>query len=195
MRIILFCIYFFSISFTTYAQSVVTGFRLQQVGNTVKIEFIIPGGVTCNGMDILRSTDSVNFDVALSIAGVCGSTSDDVFYLFTDENPVLNSDNYYRVELKQIGYSSILKIHVIDQTFKASVFPNPSKAVAHIYFSPDYGRTADLSLFSLEGKMLMQIQEAPNSFYMSVEFLENGMYYLQLLTNEQKKLMVILIKQ
>lgn len=195
MRFILFSFYLFTIAFSTQAQSYVIGFRVQQAGNTVKVEFTIPGGITCNGMDVLRSTDSLNFDVALSIAGVCGSTSDDVFYSFTDEHPVLNSDNFYKIELKQIGFSSVLKIHVFDQTLNVSVFPNPSKTIAEVYFSPDYGRLADVSLFSLDGKTLFQKSAVSNNFSFSVEFLEKGVYLLQIISNEQKRLTTFLIKE
>lgn len=195
VRLILLCFYLVMATFSTFAQTFVIGFKVQQAGNTVKIEFTIPGGITCNGMDVLRSTDSVNFELALSIAGVCGSTSDDVFYSFTDEQPILNSDNFYKIDLKQIGYSNTLKIHVFDQTFNTSVFPNPAKSSAEVFFSPDYGRSADVIVFSLEGKMVIQKTNVGNSFSIGTEFLEKGVYYLQILTNQQKKLSAVFIKE
>ena len=195
IRFYLFSLYLFAATFSMQAQTYVTGFRLQQSGNTVKVEFAIPGGITCNGMNVLRSADSVNYEVAVSIAGVCGSTTDDVLYSFTDENPVLNSDNFYKIELKQVGYSSTLKIHVFDQSFNTSVFPNPANISAEVYFSPDYGRSADASVFSSDGKMLIQKLGVENSFSIDTEFLKTGVYYIQILTNQQKRLIAILIKE
>lgn len=163
---------------------VVTGFRLQQTGNDVNIEFTITGGNTCNGIDIFRSTDSISFDVVGSISGICGSTSDDVSYSFTDESPQVNSDNYYKLDLKQLGYSVALKIHVFDQESELLVFPNPVQSEVKIFYPYTYGRRAQLSIYDLHGKLILQTDVSENPFVINTSAFTNGIYFFHLLAGD-----------
>ena len=58
-------------------------FSAVQVETKVQLNFTIKAGNTCNGIEIFRSPDSVNFSLIGDIQGVCGSTDrkgDNNFY-------------------------------------------------------------------------------------------------------------------
>ena len=74
--------------------------------NDVYLSWEIMGGGQCNGIQILRSTDSLNYVEIGDVQGVCGSPDFAQQYDFTDESPVENSINYYRLELGVQGFSS-----------------------------------------------------------------------------------------
>jgi hypothetical protein len=172
----------------------VVGFSAQQSGNAVNISFTVLSGNTCNGIDILRSTDSVNFVLAGEIEGVCGSPSDNIYYSFIDEKPVLNADNYYRLDLRQLGYSPVVKVHVYDRSRSLTLFPNPAFTGTSVYFSPDYGRSAALSLFDSRGALLTENSFEGNRYELNAAGLEKGIYLVILRTDKKAELSGYLIK-
>jgi len=53
----------------------------------VFISCTIGSGNVCNGIEIWRSMDSINFNIVGDIPGICGSLAEPVNYYFIDENP------------------------------------------------------------------------------------------------------------
>lgn len=89
---------------------IVSGFSGINVRNTIRLNWTIIGGNTCNGTLIQRSSDGNTFETIGEIAGICGSPEVDVPYVFIDENPEANQTNYYRLELGSQGFTTPLKV-------------------------------------------------------------------------------------
>ena len=79
-------------------------FYLSENKGTVDLHWSIMEGSTCNGIQIYRSNDSIQFSKIGEISGVCGSISEEQSYTFSDVNPFRNQVNYYRLELGIHGF-------------------------------------------------------------------------------------------
>jgi hypothetical protein len=178
----------------SHCQSV-SAFLLQQVQNTVTMQFTINSGNTCNGIDILRSIDSIHYSVIGNISGVCGSTTDDVTYSFTDFNPVINFDNYYKLDLNVLGFTPVEKIHVYNQEGGVVLFPNPSESSTGIFYPSTAGRTASIELFNSLGKRILIFENVKqNPFEFQTGHLNAGIYFLRLRVDQKSEFTRILIK-
>ena len=83
------------------SQTILDDFALDLNQGKVLLAWTIKSGSVCNGIQIYRSStgDSVNFDLIEDIQGVCGDLSSPVAYTFTDEDPMPNQVNYYKLLL------------------------------------------------------------------------------------------------
>ena len=154
-------------------------FYALQSGNRVILNFTMKQGNTCNGIDIHRSTDSLQFDGIGSIEGVCGSASFDIPYSFVDESPRLNAINYYRLDLKQLGYSEVISLHVYDHSKKLQLFPIPAGEVVKCYSSEGISGSAAITVFGIDGRIYMESVQRENPFDLDVSTLSQGSYILK----------------
>ena len=97
------------------SQTILDDFALDLNQGKVLLAWTIKSGSVCNGIQIYRSStaDSVNFDLIEDIQGVCGDLSSPVAYTFTDEDPMPNQVNYYKLLLGGQEFSEVLGIEVL----------------------------------------------------------------------------------
>jgi hypothetical protein len=136
------------------AHPIVAYFSGAKVNNTIRLNWAILGGNTCNGTLIQRSADGFSFETIGEIAGICGSPDVDVPYVFTDENPLPNQQNHYRLELGSQGYTTPLSIQFFplnNEGYSLILDKNNSKATIH-FNNKDQLHTS-YQLFTLDGKM------------------------------------------
>lgn len=139
-------------------ESVVNGFKADVHNQKVLLSWSITAGNTCNGVSILRSIDSINFEQIGSIEGICGSNQDDVRYTFTDLHPILNEDSYYRLELGGIGYSIIISALVIDiPENNYRIGPNPVVDNSELYFDNDASHDMIIRVYNSSGVIVNEI--------------------------------------
>ena len=84
-----------------------TGF---QQDSYIHLSWTFISGSQCNGTRIYRSNDGEIFQQIGEIPGICGASETPVTYSFTDSVPMPNTANYYRLELGNQGFSTILSI-------------------------------------------------------------------------------------
>lgn len=82
-------------------------------------------GSTCDGIRILHSTDSINFEEIGLIGGICGSKTESVKYEFTHKTPIANKINYYQLEFGNTFYSNIIQIELIAFDNGYQIRPHP----------------------------------------------------------------------
>ncbi len=184
--------FFFLLCFFLCAASLtnaqfLAAFSAIQHNEKVELDITIAGGNTCNGINILRSSDAVNFSSIGGIAGICGSSTEDVYYSFTDPDPIRNATNYYRLDLITLGYSIIIDLHfVYFGEDKILFYPNPFVDRATVYLK---GTNADVSSYRINdsnGKILKQEEGIRgNYFEIKREDLPSGLYYLEINTGNR----------
>lgn len=153
----------------------------------VFLQWVMKAGTTCDGIRVYRSTDNQHFEQIGRIAGICGSPDFAVGYTFTDENPVLNQNNHYRLELGNLGFSKSITIAVFDLGKKAyRLFPHPVKNQAVLYFENSSHTSKQLSLFDLNGRPVYQAETNADSFQLNANILPSGMYMFQIKGNEKQ---------
>lgn len=157
MRALFFLILIF-IGLTGYGQehTILSKFTAHYTGSEVVLAWTIKGGEQCNGINIYRSTDSVNWVKIGEIQGVCGA-SEPQFYDFNDVEPELGNINYYRLSLGTQGFSSIQYVQVIRYENSYAAFPNPSNNQMTFSVSPELGY-GTLNVFSLSGDLVYQYE-------------------------------------
>lgn len=158
--------------------SILDKFNVYEVGGTVYISCIISAGRTCNGIDVLRSEDSLIYKSVGHIDGVCGNSYTPVPYNFTDKNPIKNKPSYYKLELGGYGYSEALSINIIDtKAFGFQVRPNPARERTVIYFDNDFNDDYELTLFNANGSKVVTKVTSTNQFPLELSAFKNGIYF------------------
>lgn len=165
-------------------QNFISSFTAQQTQYSVTLSFTVAKGSTCNGIDIQRSADSINFETIGDIQGVCGSTTEETFYQFTDSNPVSNKRNFYRLVIPLIGNSQIISIRFSDFSEQPFfLYPNPCKENLTFKFENFSGKEFELLIFDASGKIILSEQTKLAFFFLQTGKMPAGNYFFQL-TNE-----------
>jgi hypothetical protein len=152
-------------------------FTATQVNDKVVLSWIIEKGSTCNGIDIERADDSMNFITIGHIDGICGDERNSKPYSFVDESPLKNSINYYRLELGSVGPSKILSISVISLGDNGYLLkPNPFLYESLLFFENFNNEQHELVLYTMEGKEILREVGNDNYFKLKKNDLSDGMY-------------------
>ncbi len=170
--------------------SIVESFFAIENNGEVFLSWKIIEGSTCNGIQILHSTDSLSFSEIGNIAGVCGSTTEPQYYNYTDETPEKNKYNYYRLSLGGNGYSEIISIELIDINNKEyQVRPNPVKNYAKIYFDNTNNSNKEYQLFLYNpwGDLLFSSSTSQEYFEVNLGDFNSGIYHFIILSSEKQK--------
>jgi len=174
---VLFCLWLSSLFSFAQGGPVLSNFNATHQNGKVFLNWAIEAGSTCNGINIFRSVDANNFSKVGSIIGICGNLTVEQRYDFTDNNPVNNKVNYYRLEFGNFGFSESISVEVI---YAASgsyqILPNPVSSHAKIYFNNDKKEIYHLSLFNLLGNPLILLSAKENFFDVDADNLRAGTY-------------------
>ncbi len=156
-----------------------------QIKDSILLQFTLRGGYTCNGIDIFRSHDTINFYLIGDIQGVCGNPNADVSFEFADRFPQPNADNYYRLGLDNYGYSEVLKVYFANLNAAGySFYPSPCRQICKLYFENPTNKEFEIFLFHYSGKLLMQKTIRGTEFNFSTLNLHQGIYYYRLIKND-----------
>lgn len=147
----------------------------------VYINCVISEGNTCNGIVIYRSVDSLNFEVIGKIYGVCGSLNTPTGYYYTDETPVKNKTNYYKLELGGQGFTDVVSVLIIDTEISDFLIkPNPANITAKVFFNNDKNQETELNLYNQIGQIVLKDKASTNNFKLDVSNLPSGLYLIEL---------------
>jgi len=162
-------------------------FSALQHNEKIDLNITIAGGNTCNGINILRSADGVNFNSIGGIAGICGSSTEDVYYSFTDDSPIRNATNYYRLDLITLGYSVIIDIHFVYFGENNILFyPNPLVDKSSVYLKTTNAEVSSYKIYDRYGRLLKLVEGLRgNYFEIQREDWPSGLYYLEISTGNK----------
>lgn len=174
---------------TTFCRAQLEDILLQfdavQTDNKIQLIFTIKSGNTCNGIQIYRSPDSLTFNEIGDIQGICGSSGRDESYSFTDNSPIGNKTNYYRLQLGTLGYSYVAKLFFIKPDGNnALLFPNPLTNETIITFLNTSREEVSLSVFSSQGNSIYSSDPTrENKFYLNKEDYSPGLYFFNIISD------------
>ncbi|MBT5438032.1 MAG: T9SS type A sorting domain-containing protein [Flavobacteriales bacterium] len=162
-------------------QTILGDFDIDQSNGKVLLAWTIKSGSVCNGMQIFRSKDSVNFVLIEDIQGVCGDLSSSVSYTYTDQTPILNNYNYYKINFGGLEDSNILGIEVINILSNSYLLkPNPVTGASDLYFENDNQSEVVLKVFDDFGDVIYIEETQANKFTLDSTSFSSGMYYFSL---------------
>lgn len=166
-------------------EAIVRDFSADVYNNKVLLSWIMAQGSICNGIDILRSEDAINFEKIGSITGICGSSERDVDYEFTDMFPIKNKKSYYRLDLGGIGFSYIVETEVIDlpqNNYRLS--PNPVEDVSILRYDNDAGHEIEVLIYSSNGLLVQQLSSKTDQVKIQADLLDTGVYRFVIMNKE-----------
>lgn len=148
-----------------------------EIKGKVYLNWQIIAGSTCNGIQIYRSTDSINFVQIGSIPGLCGNISQPQNYDFIDNNAVKNQINYYRLELGNRGYSQIISLAIVDiKKDGYQIRPNPIITEGKIYFENNNNKAHQILIYDQRGIQVYSNSTKEDFFYLNTKLLSSGIY-------------------
>ena len=162
-------------------EAVVLNLSATEFNGKVLLTWAVTQGNTCNGITVLRSNDTLNFNQIGSIEGICGSTAETIAYQFTDDAPNVNETNYYRLSLGGIGFSYIVNIEVIDagdQTY--IVAPNPVSDESKLIFDNENQEEVTITFFNENGSIVHEVQSTEQSISINRSQFVQGTYFFVL---------------
>ena len=149
------------------------------INNTIKINFTISAGASCSGYQIFKGADSISFTMAYDYAGVCGNTTSDENFSWTDYSPNLNAVNYYKVFVPPSDYSQILKVYVeqAPPTPRLIVYPLPADDLVNILIDNEDNKYYDLFVYNSFGtQKLISKGTYSGPIQLKINSLNTGIY-------------------
>ena len=176
---------FFLLSSHIFAQRILN-FKIFQVNQAVFLNFILSKGSSCNGFNVLHSTDSVNFKVIHEDPTICGTSNADEAKNWTHANPITNQLNYYKIQLNPGEMSPVNRIFV-NQTNKPNIvlFPNPISTDIDLLTIKILGTESlafDGFIYNQFGNYVLKIenQSTISNSTIKINELSNGLYLIKL---------------
>jgi hypothetical protein len=158
-------------------------FSGDQQGTTVSLYWQMLAGSTCNGIQIYRSTDSLNFVRIGYIPGICGHEFEESNYYFTDTLPLPNAINYYYLELGTIGVSDVISVNVISSGSSGyQIRPHPVVDRATIYFDPLSTSAHEIRIYDMQGIEVFYEKTTDNFFEIESSSIPSGSYAFKILS-------------
>jgi len=176
---------FFLLSTHIFAQRILN-FKIFQVNQAVFLNFILSKGSSCNGFNVLHSTDSVNFKIIHEDPTICGTSNADEAKNWTHANPIINQLNYYKIQLNPSEMSPVNRIFV-NQTNKPNIvlFPNPISTDIDLLTIKIIGTESlefDGFIYNQFGNYVLKIekQSTLSNSTIKINELSNGLYLIKL---------------
>ena len=166
-----------------------SSFSAKEINGEVFLTVSIHSGNFCNGISLMRSEDSLNWEEIGLIAGYCGSISETVTYNFTDEDPIKNKTSYYRAVLNGLGATETRSVLVLD--FDGSNYiltTNPVTDISYLYFNNAPNNEVTLSLYSYNGQVAYSETTTDAQFELHANNHQNGTYIFLIQDDEGNKL-------
>jgi protocatechuate 3,4-dioxygenase beta subunit len=145
-----------------------------------------------------RSVDGVNFT---ELGVVNSNAANNGSYSFTDNTPVANVKNYYRIRQTDVnGRAAISEIRWVrfDGDVKLDIYPNPAVDVISITFGQELlSKPLTIELYSADGKQVMrkQTDRSNATEQLNVATLAAGSYQLRIISNGEVKAVKQIVKQ
>jgi hypothetical protein len=179
MRVFLTIACFFLLSLSTKAQNapMYQNFTANVKDGIVRLDFTLVTGATCNGIQIYRSKDTLNFIEIGEIPGSCGSPTEPLPYTYIDYNPIKNAKSYYKLDFGGLLLSYFVSVEIIDlNSGKTEVRPNPSNQLAQIYFENIKRELRYIQIYNTYGQVVGSFETNENSIQVNTLSFQSGIY-------------------
>jgi hypothetical protein len=163
-----------------------TNFTAVAQSNTTQLSFSVGVPAVGTVFTIERSLNGTNFT---SIGNVSGSNA--TSYNYTDNLPVLNAKNYYRIKAVDARGSvnySVVRVVRFGGDKNVEVFPVPAVSVLNVSLSGNaVGKQLSFIMYSADGKEVMrkQVSSASSTEQLDVSQLTSGIYQLRVLNGNE----------
>ncbi len=191
IRIILFSIFIYVSAENALGQinPILGHFYASEQNGVVILSWEIIAGSTCNGIQIFRSTDDLNYVQINDIPGICGNISFAQDYIFEDINAVKNKTNFYKLKLGTSGYSPVISVEIIDiNTSGYQIRPNPVRENSKIYFTNETNSESLITIYDFKGAEVYTNRTQNNYFDIDGSLFNSGIYIFTISIPENRSI-------
>lgn len=167
---------FGAISIQAQGSPLLGKFSATQHQGHVNLYWQILQGSSCNGIQIYRSTDLLQFERIGYIPGICGSDFEDTNFYFTDSFPNPDAVNHYYLELGTVDASETISILVFSSNSNYRIQPHPIYEKATLFFNPVDAGEYRLRIYDIRGGIVEQLLTTENSFELDASGWPVGAY-------------------
>ncbi|MFK7932951.1 MAG: T9SS type A sorting domain-containing protein, partial [Saprospiraceae bacterium] len=136
---------------------------------------------------IERSTNGLDYTAVMEL-NAYEATGQPQFVQWTDDTPQEGS-NFYRIKLifedSTTRYSDYRQVRIF-HTAPFTIYPNPAQRQTTIDLSNQQGKTVEIQIYNQFGKLSYQSQTTDYQKTISLENLQNGVYFVYIVTNGRK---------
>ena len=164
-------------------------FNIYEYNNQVYVDITLSQGNSCNGIKLLRSSDSIYYEEVAFIDGVCGYSSSPSNYNLVDPYPIYNSYNYYKILFGSNTYSVTYQIMILnfEENFY-QIWPNPVSDITTIYFQNPKSEKYYFNLFNNTGGKLISGSTNQDNYILNCENQNSGIYFFTLTKSNNQTL-------
>jgi len=165
-----------------------TSFEAVVKGERVNLTWSTASELENLGFEIQRSTDGYKWEMLGFVKGK-GTTFDIQKYEWMDKKPYFSQTNYYR--LKQIDFDdsyeySEITVSKISNKVELVFYPNPVRDYVTIEIGNEH-EGVYIEVFDMKGRLVKSLKRHDNYFNIDLSELENGIYWLTLLTDDLER--------
>lgn len=170
--------------------------KIERLDELVQLNWNTYSELNNDYFEIQLSSDGFEWEVIGEVDGN-GTTSETIRYSFIDKTFPITDVLYYR--LKQVDYDGNYEYSEIVSTvnpklIEVSVFPNPTQGEVKIYLGDSY-ESVGVTIFNTLSEVI-KTYNFNNTNHFSITLEEtNGIYFIDIRTNEGSSTIMKLIKQ
>lgn len=135
----------------------IESFTLTMQDGRVLVDWVMKGGTSCDGSEVERSLNGVDFVRVHRIEGICGDPSVPVAFSWADDDPVELSTMHYRIVFGSQGRSSTKAVS-FDQLVRSEqrFFPSPANSTATLLLKVPASAQVDLLIADAAGRVMLR---------------------------------------
>ena len=175
----------FTFCFGLNAQTRIYNFNTIPLGDSVKIAFtILQGTTTCAPYQILRGSDSLQLTFLYGYSTICGSTSFNETYYYTDFSPFKATPNFYQIHIPPNDYSIVKRVDVAASFSNLLIYPQPVEDILSIAISGQKNYYYEINIYDRFGrKKGFGSGNATDKITLDVSGFAEGVYVFYIVTN------------
>ncbi len=177
--------FFFTLLLLSGQISRVSKFNAIILGNDIRLDFTISQGSSCNGYQILKGYDSTNYNLLYDYSGICGNSSTEESFSYTDGGVQKNSYLYYKILIPPFDYSKALRMYVEEKKTKKNIlytYPQPVNSTVTAYLENENFDDYVLRIIDCNGMVRRELRiNAYKYITTDISDFEHGVYCLFLI--------------
>lgn len=165
-----------------FAQVDVLFMEAEQLGNQVRITWTMGPGNTCDDLEIMVSTDNVNFSTFYTHVGICGNTNSEQSYQINHIDPSCDQINYYRIISRGQGTLNSDSLSVLCYN-TSGVKVQQSGSSINIQADSDVWKDPMVRIIDAGGKLVFM---ADSGYRWDVLLPSSGVFIIQVIAGADK---------
>jgi hypothetical protein len=172
-------------STSAFSQSRIAYFNAIALKDSVRLNFTISPGISCNGYQVLKGSDSVNLYTQYIYPGICGNSNYAEPFTYFDVSPNKVTANYYRILIPPGDYSNIIRVDIASAFTNMLIYPQPAETELNIAINNKKNFSYEIRIINRFG-VTMGIANGycGNKITLNIESIPLGVYVFYIIDQD-----------